>query len=103
MILSSSVLWASARIGRRVRRSARVAQQCRTPFLSDMSDSGKARTKSYGQLIDRLGSGRLKHDEPLAQYNTFKIGGPADLFYDATSTEDLAGAVTAARDLAIEY
>jgi UDP-N-acetylmuramate dehydrogenase len=68
-----------------------------------MSDSGKAQAKSYGQLIDRLDSKRLKRDEPLAQYTTFKIGGPADLFYDATSTDDLAGAVTAARDLGIEY
>jgi UDP-N-acetylmuramate dehydrogenase len=68
-----------------------------------MSDSGKARSKSYGQLIDRLDSGRLKRDEPLAQYTTFKIGGPADLFYGATSTDDLAGAVTAARDLGIDY
>jgi UDP-N-acetylmuramate dehydrogenase len=68
-----------------------------------MSDSGKARSKAYGQLIDRLDSGRLKRDEPLAQYTTFKIGGPADLFYDATSTDDLAGAVTAARDLEIDY
>ena len=68
-----------------------------------MSDSGKARSKSYGQMIARLNSGRLKRDEPLAQYTTFKIGGPADLFYDATSTEDLAGAVIAARELGIEY
>lgn len=68
-----------------------------------MSDSGKARSKSYGQLIDRLDSGRLKRDEPLAQYTTFRIGGPADLFYDATSTDDLAGAVAAARDLEIDY
>jgi UDP-N-acetylmuramate dehydrogenase len=74
-----------------------------TPFLSDMSDSGKARSKSYGQLIDRLDSGRLKRDEPLGQYTTFKIGGPADLFYDATSTDDLAGAVAAARELEIDY
>jgi UDP-N-acetylmuramate dehydrogenase len=68
-----------------------------------MSDSGKARSKSYGQLIDRLDSGRLKRDEPLAQYTTFKIGGPADLFYDATSTDDLAGAVAAAREFEIDY
>lgn len=68
-----------------------------------MSDSGKARTDFYGQLKNRLDARRLKRDEPLAQYTTFKIGGPADLFYDATSTEDLAGAVTAARDLGIEY
>ena len=67
-----------------------------------MSDSGKARN-SYGQLIARLDTKRLKLDEPLAQYTTFKIGGPADVFYDAISTEDLAGAVGAARDLGIEY
>ena len=68
-----------------------------------MSDSGKARSNSYGQLIARLDSTRLKREEPLAQYTTFKIGGPADLLYDATSTEDLAGAVSAARELGIEY
>jgi UDP-N-acetylmuramate dehydrogenase len=68
-----------------------------------MSDSGKARSNTYGQLIARLDSTRLRRDEPLAQYTTFKIGGPADFFYDATSTDDLAGAVTAARDLEIEY
>ena len=68
-----------------------------------MSDSGKARSNSYGQLIARLDSTRLKRDEPLAQYTTFKIGGPADLYYDATSTEDLAGAVSAAREFGIEY
>ena len=68
-----------------------------------MSDSGRARSKTYGQLIARLDSGRLKHDEPLAPYTTFRIGGPADLFYDATSTDDLAGAVLAARDLGVEY
>jgi len=104
MILSSSALWASAGVTGQVNsRIARVAPHHRTPFLSDMSDSGKARAKSYGQLIDRLDSKRLKQDEPLAQYTTFKIGGPADLFYDATSTDDLAGAVTAAKDLGIEY
>ena len=58
---------------------------------------------SYGHLIARLDSTRLKRDEPLAQYTTFKIGGPADLYYNATSTEDLAGAVSAARELGIEY
>lgn len=68
-----------------------------------MSDSGKARLDAYGQVKNRLDAKRLKRDEPLAQYTTFRIGGPADLFYDATSTEDLAGAVTAARELGIEY
>src|SRR3981081_35881 len=104
MIFSNSALCAPATIGTSAdSKSARVAQQRTAPFLSDMSDSGKARTNAYGQLIARLDSARLKRDEPLAQYTTFRIGGPADLFYDATSTEDLAGAVTAARDLGIDY
>jgi UDP-N-acetylmuramate dehydrogenase len=68
-----------------------------------MSDTVKARPDLYGQLTTRLDSRRLKRSEPLGQYTTFKIGGPADLFYDATSTDDLAGAVSAARDLGIEY
>src|SRR5213080_2205303 len=68
-----------------------------------MSESVKARPDNYRQLTTRLDAKRLKRSEPLAQYTTFKIGGPADLFYDATSADDLAGAVTAARDLGIEY
>jgi UDP-N-acetylmuramate dehydrogenase len=68
-----------------------------------MSDSGKARSDRYGQLIARLDAKGLKRNEPLAQYTTFKIGGPADVFYDATSTDELAGAVNAARDTGIDY
>ena len=68
-----------------------------------MSESVKARPDTYRLLTTRLDAKRLKRSEPLAQYTTFKIGGPADLFYDATSADDLAGAVTAARDFDIEY
>lgn len=68
-----------------------------------MSDSGNARPNSYGQLVARLDGKRLKQNEPLGQYTTFRIGGPADLFYDATSTDDLAGAVTAAKNFGIQY
>ena len=63
----------------------------------------KARSDAYGQLATRVDAKRLKRNEPLGQYTTFRIGGPADLFYDATSADDLAGAVGAARDLGIEY
>src|SRR6478752_4639345 len=104
MIFSSSARWPRACIGASASaRSTRVAQWRRTPFLSDMSDSLKAGPDAYGQLKTRLDAKRLKRNEPLAQYTTFRIGGPADLFYDATSTEDLAPAVTALRDLGIEY
>ena len=54
-------------------------------------------------LSDQLDPTRLKRNEPLAPYTTFKIGGPADLFYDAMSANDLANAVTAARRSGIPY
>lgn len=40
---------------------------------------------------------RLRTSVPLAPYTTFRIGGPADLFYEPESADDLANAVTAAR------
>lgn len=46
---------------------------------------------------------RLRAGEPLAPYTTFRIGGPADLLYDATSADDLANAVTLARELQLPY
>ncbi len=46
---------------------------------------------------------RLRRDEPLAPYTTFKIGGPADLLYEATSADELANAVLTARTLGVPY
>src|SRR3954469_18173592 len=103
MILSSSALWPCACTGPSTISSARVAQQRRKPFLSAMSETVKARPDSYGQLVTRVDAKRLKRNEPLGQYTTFRIGGPADLFYDATSADDLAVAVSSARDLGIDY
>src|SRR5438045_9556986 len=103
MIFASSARWPHTWFGARTEASnTRVAQQRRTPFLTDMSDSVKARPDLYGQLVTRLDAKRLKRNEPLAQYTTFRIGGPADLFYDATSVDDLAVAVAAARELGLE-
>ena len=42
-------------------------------------------------------AGRMRTDVPLAPYTTFKIGGPADVLYDATAADDLANAVATAR------
>src|SRR6478609_6689369 len=68
-----------------------------------MSNTVKVRPDVYGELANRLDAKRLKRNEPLAQYTTFKIGGPADYFYDATSTDDLAVAVNTARELNIAF
>ncbi len=52
-------------------------------------------------LAPALGAGRLRTAVPLAPYTTFRIGGPADVLYDATTDAELASAVTAARQLGV--
>src|ERR1700756_2850608 len=46
---------------------------------------------------------QLRRDEPLASYTTFRIGGPADLYFEATTADELAMAVLAARELDVPY
>ena len=55
------------------------------------------------RLGHRIDTARLKRGEPLAPYTTFRIGGPADLFYDATSADDLANVVIAAREAGLPF
>ena len=55
------------------------------------------------QLAPVLGRERLRLSVPLAPYTTFRIGGPADVVYDATSADLLATAVAAARALDIPW
>src|SRR5687768_13978244 len=59
--------------------------------------------KGLDALAARLDPTRLRRDEPLAPYTTFRIGGPADLLYDATSADDLANAILAARELGVPH
>ena len=54
----------------------------------------------YEELKKQFGE-RLKEHEPLAAYTTYKVGGPADLFFNATTGEELVKIVTAARNLNI--
>ena len=50
-----------------------------------------------------LDSSRLQANVPLAPYTTFRIGGPADLLYDATSADELANAVVLARKVGVPF
>jgi UDP-N-acetylmuramate dehydrogenase len=59
--------------------------------------------ETFSELSRRLNPARLRRAEPLAPYTTFKIGGPADLFYTAESADDLAAAVIVARELDIPW
>lgn len=48
---------------------------------------------NYTMVIHKLGEDRVKLNEPLAKHTYFKLGGPADLFYEAKTTDELVGAV----------
>ena len=48
-------------------------------------------------------SDRLRRNVELAPFTTFRIGGPADLFFEAETPEELAAAVTAARRACIPW
>jgi UDP-N-acetylmuramate dehydrogenase len=50
-----------------------------------------------------LSAERLRTNVALAPFTTFKIGGPADVLYDATAADDLANAVGAARAAGIPF
>jgi UDP-N-acetylmuramate dehydrogenase len=58
--------------------------------------------KLLEQLSNRLAN-TVRRNEVLAPYTTFKIGGPADLFLEATSADSLANAVLAARETGVPY
>jgi UDP-N-acetylmuramate dehydrogenase len=58
---------------------------------------------ALSELGARLGPERLERRVPLAQFTTFRIGGPADALYRARTPEDLARAVATARELEVPY
>lgn len=60
-------------------------------------------TPALHELAVRLGSDRARRNVVLAPFTTFKIGGPADLFYEASSADELAAAVAAARAVDIPF
>lgn len=61
-------------------------------------------TTIASSTIERaLGADRLRSRVPLAPFTTFKIGGPADIFFEARSADELARAVAVAREEGIPY
>ena len=47
-------------------------------------------------LIARFGAERVRIDVPLANFTTFKVGGPADILVETQSAEEIVDAVIAA-------
>jgi UDP-N-acetylmuramate dehydrogenase len=62
-----------------------------------------AKSGDLESLTARLGPTRVRRDVPLAPFTTFRIGGPADLLYEAHSADELAGAILAARALGVPW
>jgi len=50
-----------------------------------------------------LGADRVRTDVLLAPFTTFRIGGPADLFYEPETADELERALLTARELGIPY
>src|SRR5688500_1494436 len=59
--------------------------------------------KMLEALSSRLDPARLRASEPIAPYTTFRIGGPADVMFEARSADELATAVLTARELGIPW
>lgn len=57
----------------------------------------------HARLAELLDADRLREDERLAPYTTFQIGGPADLFVEARTADELVRVVTVAREVDVPF
>lgn len=55
------------------------------------------------KILRHLGQDRVKVAEPLSQHTTYRIGGPADYFYEARTADELVRAVRLARSLHVPF
>jgi len=60
-------------------------------------------SSNISRLAAKLEPLQPRRDVQLAPYTTFKIGGPADLFCEPATADELAQAVLAARELEVPY
>ena len=61
------------------------------------------RMSSFRAALESFVPGRVRVNEPLAPYTTFKIGGPADYFFQAGSADELAAVIILARKNEVPY
>lgn len=57
----------------------------------------------FTKLSEFLGEGRVKKDFILAPYTTFKMGGPAEYYFEAVRKDDLILGVSAANKLNLKF
>lgn len=54
-------------------------------------------------IVKKLGFNRVKIDEPMKMHTQMKVGGPADLYYEAKSVEEIITVVKTAIEEKIPY
>jgi UDP-N-acetylmuramate dehydrogenase len=57
----------------------------------------------FNQLEEKLGKGRIKQNLILAPYTTFKIGGPAEYYFQALTEDDIVNAIKVAHELSLPF
>lgn len=57
----------------------------------------------FAKLLKSLGEGRVKKDFILAPYTTFKMGGPAEYYFEASSKDDLISGASASNKLNLKF
>lgn len=63
----------------------------------------KGQMKPEAELIKNLGQGRIKTGEPLSLHTTFKIGGPAQFYFEAREAKEIISAINLCRRLNLSY
>jgi len=72
-------------------------------MTSEVAAAHRAGEELISVLAGSVDRNRIRAGVPLAPFTTFRIGGPADALYDATSGDDLANIVIAARRAGIPW
>jgi UDP-N-acetylmuramate dehydrogenase len=75
----------------------------RLPSGSPSASSAVVAPTVLDRVATALAGPCLRRDVPLAPYTTFKIGGPADLYFEAESADALATAILTAREARVPY
>lgn len=55
------------------------------------------------QLLEKLGKDKVKINEPLANHTNFMVGGPADFYYEAETSDEVAQSIKTARELNLPF
>lgn len=59
--------------------------------------------REYKEIIKILGKNKVRINEPMENHTTFKIGGPADLYYEAKTNQDLVKVIKSVSKLSVPY